>query len=65
MIGGWGTVEDASLYMGGVSTVTIRREIRRGRLQAYKVGGRKLLRLKREHCDRYLEAQAVAVPVKS
>jgi excisionase family DNA binding protein len=50
--------------MGGVSTVTIRREIRRGRLQAYKVGGRKLLRLKREHCDRYLEAQDVAVPVK-
>ncbi len=63
MAGGWGSVGDASAYLGGVSVSVLRREIRRGRLRALKVGGRKLLRLKREHCDAYLEAQAVAVPV--
>ena len=56
---------DASAYLGGVSVSVLRREIRRGRLRAFKVGGRKLLRLKREHCDAYLEAQVVAVAVKA
>jgi excisionase family DNA binding protein len=65
MAGGWGSVGDASAYLGGVSVSVLRREIRRGHLRAFKVGGRKLLRLKREHCDAYLESQAVAVPVKS
>ena len=47
--GGWGTVDQAGEYMG-ISVVAVRREIRRGRLRAYRVGGRKLLRLKKEHC---------------
>jgi integrase len=45
MAGGWGSVVDASAYLGGVSVSVLRREIRRGRLRAFKVGGRKLLRL--------------------
>ena len=58
MQGGFGTSEDAALYLC-VSIVTLRREIRRGRLTAYRVGGRKLLRLKREDCDAYLQAPQV------
>ena len=58
MQGGFGTSEDAALYLR-VSIVTVRREVRRGRLKAYRVGGRKLVRLKRSDCDAYLEAQQV------
>ena len=65
MAGGWGTLRDAAAYLGHVSTLTLRREIKRGRLRAYKVGGRKLLRLKRTDCDRFIEAQQIAVVVKS
>jgi excisionase family DNA binding protein len=64
MQGGWGLPEDACAYLGGLSRSTLRREIRRGRLRAYKVGGRKLLRLKRADCDAYMESEAIAVPVK-
>ena len=39
MQGGFGTSEDAALYLR-VSIVTVRREVRRGRLKAYRVGGR-------------------------
>jgi excisionase family DNA binding protein len=59
--GGWGDVIDAALYMG-VSVVTVHREIRASRLQAFRVGGRKLIRLKKEQCDGYLQAAPVAVP---
>ena len=58
MAGGFGTVEDAARYLC-ISVVTLRREIRREQLRAYRVGGRKLLRLKREDCDAYLQAQQV------
>ena len=58
MAGGWGTSLDAAAYMR-LSIVTLRREIHRGRLKAYRVGGRKLLRLKREDCDAYLQEQQV------
>jgi excisionase family DNA binding protein len=64
MAGGWGDVHDASAYLGNVSVDVLYREIRRGHLQAWKVGGRKLVRLKREHVDAYMLAQQVAVPVK-
>ena len=63
MAGGWGDVHDAASY-AGVSADVLYREIRRGRLQAFKVGGRKLVRLKREHVDAYMFAQQIAVPVK-
>ena len=62
MAGGWGTSLDAAAYMR-LSIVTLRREIRRGRLRAYRVGGRKLLRLKRDDCDAYLLAHQVAFPI--
>ena len=58
MQGGFGTSEDATRYLC-ISVVTLRREIHRGRLTAYRVGGRKLLRLKREDCDAYLQGQQV------
>ncbi len=58
MQGGFGTSEDAALYLC-VSIVTVRREVRRGRLKAYRAGGRKLVRLKRSDCDAYLQAQQV------
>lgn len=63
MQGGWGVPEDAERYLG-VSGTTLRREVRRGRLKAYRVGGRKLLRFKRSDCDAYMEAQQIAIPVK-
>lgn len=61
LAGGWGDVLDAALYMG-ISVVTVHREVRACRLQAFRVGGRKLIRLKKEHCDSYLQAAPVAVP---
>ena len=62
MAGGFGTVEDAARYLC-ISVVTLRREIRREQLRAYRVGGRKLLRLKRDDCDAYLLAQQVTFPI--
>lgn len=64
MAGGWGDVQDARAYLGDLSLSVVRREIRAGRLLSWKVGGRKLVRLKREHCDAYMLSQQVAVPVK-
>jgi excisionase family DNA binding protein len=61
MDGAWGGVVDAAMYMG-ISVVTVHREIRAHRLPAFRVGGRKLIRLKKEHCDAYLQAAPVAVP---
>jgi excisionase family DNA binding protein len=63
MDGGWGDANDTAAYLDISPSVT-RRAIRRGDLAAFRVGGRKLVRLKREHCDAYMLAQAVAVPVK-
>ena len=62
--GGWGTAEDAAAYMG-ISLSVTRRAIRRGDLAAFRVGGRKLVRLKREHCDQFLLNQQVVVPFLS
>jgi len=64
MAGGWGDALDAAAYMD-ISLSVTRRAIRRGDLAAFRVGGRKLVRLKREHCDQFLFNQQVAVPVKS
>lgn len=60
LAGGWGDINDAAAY-AKCSTVTISREIRRGRLSAYRVGGRKLIRLKREHVDAWMVRQAEPV----
>jgi excisionase family DNA binding protein len=63
MNGTWGTAVEARQYLS-VSLSVVRRETRRGRIKAYVVGGRKLVRYRRSDCDAYLESQAVAVPVK-
>lgn len=62
--GAWGTAVEACRYLP-VSLSVLRRETRRGRIKAYVVGGRKLIRYRRSDLDAYLEAQAVAVPVSS
>jgi excisionase family DNA binding protein len=57
--GGWGDVEDVAAFLG-VSPVTVRKEITRGKLTAFRIGlGSKLLRLKREHVEAYLLSQPV------
>ena len=38
-----------------VSTVTLRREAKNGRLRAYKVGGRRLWRFKQQEVDQWLQ----------
>ena len=63
MQGGWGTLLDASLYTG-VNRKSLSKDIRRGLLLAYRIGGRKCVRLRRTDCDRYVEASAIAVPVR-
>ncbi len=55
MNGGWGDINDAAGYMG-ISVVTVHREIRRGTLTAYRIGGRKLIRMLRSDCDAYMQA---------
>lgn len=65
MDGGWGDVHDAVAYLGNVSLSVVRRETRAGRIKAYVVGGRKLVRYRRFDLDAYLESQAVVVPFAS
>lgn len=60
--GGWGRVRDASAY-SGCSEITLLREIRRRRLIAFRLGGRRLLVLKRQHVDAWVEQHTTAVPV--
>jgi excisionase family DNA binding protein len=55
MQGGFGNVEDAAGYLG-ISVVTVHREVRRGTLSAYRIGGRKLIRMLRADCDAYARA---------
>lgn len=62
LAGAWGRVQDASAY-SGCSVTTLLREIRRRRLSAFRIGGRRVLVLRRQHVDAWLEQQAVAVPV--
>jgi excisionase family DNA binding protein len=62
--GGWGTAVEACRYLS-LSLSVLRRETRRGRIKAYVVGGRKLIRYRKSDLDAYLEAQAIAVPFTS
>ena len=43
---------------------TLRREIRRGRLRAARVGGRKSIRLRRSWLDAWLEANTSPIEVR-
>ena len=57
--GGWGDTKDAASVLG-CSEVTVRKEIARGKLTAFRIGlGNKLLRLKLEHVEAYLLSQPV------
>jgi excisionase family DNA binding protein len=58
--GGWGTAVEGCRYLS-LSLSVLRRETRRGRIKAYVVGGRKLIRYRKSDLDAYLESQAVAV----
>lgn len=51
----WLTVDEAA-GRAKVSTATIRREIRAGRLRAVRVGGRRCLRLRPQYVDQWLVA---------
>jgi excisionase family DNA binding protein len=62
--GKWGTAVEAYRYLS-ISLSVLRRETRAGRIKAYVVGGRKLVRYRRSDLDAYLESQAVVVPFTS
>ena len=49
----WLTIEEAAAYLR-VSDRTIRRALRAGDVKAYRVGGRRDLRFRREDLDAYL-----------
>lgn len=50
----WITLNEAA-RIARVSTATLRREIRRGRLRHARVGGRKAIRVRPEWIDAWLE----------
>jgi excisionase family DNA binding protein len=56
----WMTIEQASMY-AGVGAKTLYRAIRRRRLRAAVIDGRRTLRLRREWIDQWLEATATPV----
>jgi excisionase family DNA binding protein len=55
----WMTLAEAGDY-ARVSALTLRREVRALRLHAYRVGGRRALRLKADDIDRWLESTEAA-----
>jgi excisionase family DNA binding protein len=58
----WLTVKQAATR-AQVSPDTIYYEVRAGRLQAARIGGRRQLRFREEYIDRWLEASATPVEV--
>jgi excisionase family DNA binding protein len=57
----WLKIQEAAAY-AKVSEPTIRREVRGGRLAAYRVGGRKCLRFRVEDLDAWLSASRTPQP---
>ena len=57
LAGKWGTAREACRYLS-LSLSVVRRDTRAGRIKAYAVGGRKLIRYRRSDLDSYLESQA-------
>jgi excisionase family DNA binding protein len=49
----WMTIDQAAAYVR-CSAVTLRREVKGGRLAAYRVGGRKALRFRPQDLDAWL-----------
>lgn len=58
----WLTVKQAATR-AQVSADTIYYEVRAGRLQAARIGGRRQLRFREEYIDRWLEASTTPVEV--
>jgi excisionase family DNA binding protein len=56
----WITLEEAALRLR-VSTATLRRAIKRGRLRAARVGGNRAIRLRPEWADAWLEATSTPI----
>lgn len=61
LAGKWGTASEACRYLS-LSLSVLRRETRRGRIKAYVVGGRKLVRYRRSDLDAYLLESQTVVP---
>jgi excisionase family DNA binding protein len=57
----WMTLEQAAGHVQ-LSAVTLRREIRGGRLAAYRVGGRRIIRLRAEDLDAWLASYQTPQP---
>jgi excisionase family DNA binding protein len=60
----WITLEEGA-RIARVSTATLRREIRRGRLRHARVGGRKAIRLRPEWLDSWLDDTGTPIEVKA
>jgi excisionase family DNA binding protein len=56
----WMNLETAARY-ACVSVPTLRREIKAGRLRAFRVGGRKAIRLRQSDLDEWLTGQRTEV----
>lgn len=57
----WLKIEEAAAY-ARVSQPTIRREVKGGRLKAYRVGGKRALRFRVEDVDAWLLTYLVPQP---
>ena len=59
----WITLSEGGAY-AHVHPATLRREIKAGRLVAYRIGGRKSIRLKASAIDAWLEASHTPVQIR-
>jgi excisionase family DNA binding protein len=59
---GWLTLREAAEY-ARCSTVTIRREVRAGRLRAFRLAGRRTWRLRATDVDRWILGGSADEPV--
>lgn len=59
----WMTIEQAAEHVQ-LSAVTLRREVKGGRLAAYRVGGRRMIRLRAEDLDAWLASHQNPQPTR-
>lgn len=60
----WLAKEEAASYAGDLHWRTLIRDVQRGKLRAFRVGGRRLLRFRKQDIDAWLSTHA-AVEVVS
>ena len=63
LAGGWGSPADAARYID-CSLPFVYRLIRTGRLTAFRVGGGRMLRLRRSDCDAYVETRIIREAIR-